>query len=56
MGQHAAPRKIALQLSIEVGDQYIGKPTLQLSLSGNDCDSQGNCEPIAIDPSRWLMS
>ncbi len=33
----------------EVGFQYVGKPTLTLSLTGNSCDSDGNCGSVNSD-------
>ncbi len=35
----------------EIGVEYIGQPKINLTLSGNDCDFEGDCGPIANDPS-----
>ncbi len=35
----------------EVGFEYVGRPTLQLTLAGSACDANDNCGPINTDSS-----
>ena len=34
----------------EVGVEYVGRPQLQLSLAGSECDPGGGCYAVASDP------
>jgi hypothetical protein len=35
----------------EIGFEYIGRPKLALSLAGSECDPDGECDSILLDPS-----
>ncbi len=34
----------------EIGVEYVGRPRLSLGLSGSECDSDGMCFPLSVDP------
>ena len=36
-------------MPFEIGAQYVGAPTIFLSMNGSACDAQGNCGALALD-------
>lgn len=34
----------------EIGVEYVGKPQITLALTGSECDSDGLCFPLSVDP------
>ena len=39
-----------LSFPFEIGVEYVGRPRITLGLTGSECDSDGLCYPVSVDP------